>query len=99
MTIPPARHQAAGARYLACIEEESDKAKVVAAGWGTYLNTAVAFRSKDDLKKRFFFEEHPFWEGGGLVWCEPWMIVIIFPKHPFRSSMHPFLQIILVLKL
>ena len=25
MTIPPARHQAAGTRYLACIEEESDR--------------------------------------------------------------------------
>ena len=46
------------------------KAKVVAAGGGTYLNAALAFSAKDDLKK-CFWEEHPFRESGGLVWCEP----------------------------
>ena len=31
------------------------KAKVVAAGWGTYLNAALAiYRERDDLKKRFW---------------------------------------------
>ena len=43
----------------------------------------LPFCSKDDSKKGFL-KEHPFWEGGGLVW------------HPFRhlspivrSSNHP----------
>ena len=37
-----------------------EKAKVVAAGWGTYLNAAL-----------IIWGEHPFWKGGGLGWCEP----------------------------
>ena len=31
-----------------------EKAKVVAAGWGTYLNAAL-----------IIWGEHPFWKGGG----------------------------------
>ena len=30
-----------------------------------------------------FLEEHPFWEDGGLVWCEP-------DDHPFFQNIHLF---------
>ena len=36
--------------------------------------------SKDDSKKSFR-KNPPFWEGGGLVWCEP-------DDHPFFWSIH-----------
>ena len=44
------------------------KAKVVAAGWGTYLNAALAIyhhTTKDDLKKRFWENIH---FGRMMVW-------------------------------
>ena len=34
------------------------KAKVVAAVWGTYLNSALTFSSKDDLKNSFWKNIH-----------------------------------------
>ena len=35
-----------------------EEAKVVAAGWGMYLNAALPFSSKDDLKTSFWENIH-----------------------------------------
>ena len=64
--------------------------KVVAAGWGLYLNAALTN----------IFGKHPFWEGGDLVWCEPDDHTIFKASIPpsSRYSIYPFLRIILVNK-
>ena len=57
------------------------KPKVVAAGWGTYLNAALAIKRQGRFEERFL-QEHLVWEVGGLVWCEP-------ADHPsFFQSIH-----------
>ena len=54
-----------------------EKTKVVAAVWGTNLNSAV----------EKILEEHPLWEGDSLVWCEledhPFFLSIHSAKCPF----------------
>ena len=76
---------------------EEEKAKVVAVFLGTYLNAAQVIQQQGCLEEKFL-EEHPFLQGGGLVWCEP-------DDHPYFRSIHsakcpfpilPFLRIILV---
>ena len=78
-------------------KQADDKAKVVAAVWGTYLNAALQpFNSKDDLKENIL-EEH------SSVWCGVNKMVINFSEASIlpivRSSIHPFLPIILGLNL
>ena len=47
---------------------------------------------------RKVLEEHPFWEGGGLVWCEPDDHLFFWSIHSAKfSSIQPFLPIILLL--
>ena len=80
-------------------EEELDRreGKSPRCCLGTYLNAALAIWQQGWFEE-MFFEEHPFWKGEALVWREP-------DDHPFSwsihfakcSSIHPFLQIILVL--
>ena len=41
-----------------------------------------------------FLEGHPFWKGGGLLWCEPDVHQFFPIVHP--SPIHPFVPIILV---
>ena len=41
-----------------------EKAKVVAAVWGTFLNATLAIQQQGCLEEKFL-EEHSFWEGGG----------------------------------
>ena len=54
---------------------KEEKAKVVAAVLGMFLNAARMNEEK-------FLEEHPFWEGVGLVWCKLEDHLIV-PRHPF----------------
>ena len=65
-----------------------DKAKVVAAVWGTYK----PFSSKENFEEKFL-EEHSFWEGGGLMFCELEDHQIVPPSVHF--SIHPFFHIFL----
>ena len=86
------------------INREKRGAKVVAAVWKKYLNTALAILQQGWFEERFL-EEHPFWEGSGLVWWKPdyypfFEASCILPsihsaKHPFFNF--PFLHVILVL--
>ena len=46
-----------------------EKATVVTTVWGTQLNSAVAILQQGRFEKKLW-GEHPFWEGGGLGWCE-----------------------------
>ena len=41
------------------------------------------FSNKDDLKKEKCLEEHPCWDGSGLVWREP-------DDHSLFRNIHPF---------
>ena len=62
---------------------------------GRILKCCISHLAARMILKQFL-EEHPFWEGGGLLWCE----LSIFLKHlysakcPFFYS--HFLYIILV---
>ena len=84
------------------IEEETDRRKD--KGRRCCLGDGIECRTSQ-LAARIFeetlLEENPLWEGGGLVWCEPddypFSEVPILPS--VRSSIYPFLQIILVLNL
>ena len=73
---------------------QKGNAKVVAAGLGMYLNAALAIAARMIWRK--LLEEHPFWEDGGLMWCE--RIIIHFSQAysppSICSSIHPFLPII-----
>ena len=60
-----------------------EKAKVVAAGWGTYLNAALtAFSSKGDLNKSFWENIH---FGKVVVWCGVNRMII----HFYKASIPP----------
>ena len=65
---------------MAVIEENTDrrKKKVVADVWGDGLESRTSHLSARMIEEKVF-EEHPFWEGGGLVLCEP---------YPFIRSIH-----------
>ena len=52
-----------------------EKAKVVAADWGTYLNATQAILPQGLIEEKIK-EEYPFLEGAGLEWCKP-------EDHPF----------------
>ena len=51
------------------------KAKVVAAGWGTYLQAALSIYQQVRFEEKFLGEQS-LKEGGGFVWCKP-------TYHPF----------------
>ena len=85
-----------GESFLLTIQEVADrreKAKVVAAVWGTYY----PFSSKDDLKETFWknilFERVVVWYGVNQKIIH-YSEALILPSG--RSSIHPFLQFILV---
>ena len=77
-----------------------EKAKDIAAVWETYLNVALPFSSKDDLKKCFWKNIHL---GRVVVWCGVNQMIIHFSEASIlprvRSSINPFLKIVLVLNL
>ena len=64
------------------------KAKIVAAGWGTYLNAALSNYRIGWFEEKVL-EVYPFWEDGGFVWCEP-------DDHPLFSK-HPFSKVAVIL--
>ena len=55
--------------------QTEEKAKVVAADWGTYLNATQSILPQGLIEEKIK-EEYPFLEGAGLVWCKP-------EDHPF----------------
>ena len=84
------------------MKQTEEKAKVVATVWGTYVLECRTSHlvGKDDWQKSFWKNTH---FGRVVVWFGVNQMIIhlseasILPS--VRSSIHPFLQIILVLNL
>ena len=89
--------------YFKSKEEEEDRREGKGRRWclGDILECRSSHLASTMIWRKVF-EEHPLWEGDGLVWCEPddhpffWSIHIL-PSISY--SIHPFLQIVQVLKL
>ena len=75
-------HQAPYKGTVSGIEEESYRreGKGRRCCLGDVLKSRTSHLAARMIEEKFL-EEHPFWEGCGLVWCEP-------EDHPFFRSIH-----------
>ena len=84
-------------------KQTEEKAKVVAAVCGTYLNDAITIYEQQGRFEVKFLSKKPIHFGRVVVWCGVNQMIIHFSEASILpsvfSSIHPFLQIILLLNL
>ena len=83
--------------YTGTTEEESGRRK--GRGRRCCLGDVLECRTRD-LAARMIWKKHPFWEGGGLMWCDckitHFFRSIHSAKRPFFYASTVFLQIVQV---